>query len=170
MLDEATARATAIHDGAERRLNLLMSRHTETIRRLTEVRDVVTNLVAGEAARGSLEEEVARSVASAGRRRQGAGGRPAGTLAEGRPGPGRAGPAPVGSRRAPARPATGAAPPGPRHRSPAERVPGRQPRPPSRGRPAEPGRARPRAPACQRQHRGRSRPAAGPSRSGPAAR
>jgi cell division septum initiation protein DivIVA len=65
MLDEATARATAIHDGAERRLNLLVARHTETVRRLTEVRDVVTNLVAGEAARGSLEEEVARSVASA---------------------------------------------------------------------------------------------------------
>ncbi len=55
MLDEATARATAIHDGAERRLNLLVARHTETVRRLTEVRDVVTNLVAGEAARGSLK-------------------------------------------------------------------------------------------------------------------
>jgi cell division septum initiation protein DivIVA len=65
MLDEATARATAIHDGAERRLNLLVARHTETVRRLTEVRDVVTNLVAGETARGSLEEEVARSVANA---------------------------------------------------------------------------------------------------------
>jgi F0F1-type ATP synthase membrane subunit b/b' len=62
-LDEATARATAIHDGAERRLNLLMSRHTETLRRLTEVRDVVTSLVAGEADRGSLEDEVARIVA-----------------------------------------------------------------------------------------------------------
>ncbi|HWG61059.1 MAG TPA: hypothetical protein VG253_05035 [Streptosporangiaceae bacterium] len=65
MLDEATARATAIHDGAERRLNLLVARHTETVRRLTEVRDVVTNLVAGEAARGSLEEEVAKATASA---------------------------------------------------------------------------------------------------------
>jgi cell division septum initiation protein DivIVA len=64
-LDEATARATAIHDGAERRLNLLMSRHTEAIRRLTEIRDVVTTLVAGETDRGSLEEEVARAVASA---------------------------------------------------------------------------------------------------------
>jgi len=62
-LDEATARATAIHDGAERRLNLLMSRHTESIRRLTEIRDVVTSLVAGEAERGSLEDEVARIVA-----------------------------------------------------------------------------------------------------------
>lgn len=65
-LDEATARATAIHDGAERRLNLLMSRHTEAIRRLTEIRDVVTSLVAGEADRGSLEDEVARIVAGAG--------------------------------------------------------------------------------------------------------
>jgi cell division septum initiation protein DivIVA len=64
-LDEATARASAIHDGAERRLNLLMSRHTEAIRRLTEIRDVVTTLVAGEAARGSLEEEVNRAVAAA---------------------------------------------------------------------------------------------------------
>ena len=64
-LDEATARATAIHDGAERRLNLLMSRHTEAIRRLTEIRDVVTTLVAGETDRGSLEDEVARAVAGA---------------------------------------------------------------------------------------------------------
>jgi cell division septum initiation protein DivIVA len=64
MLDEATMRASAIHDGAERRLNLLTSRHTETMRRLTEIRDVVTNLVSSETARGSLEEEVAKSVAS----------------------------------------------------------------------------------------------------------
>ena len=80
-LDEATARATAIHDGAERRLNLLTSRHTEAIRRLTEIRDVVTTLVAGEAARGSLEEEVARAVAAASEGSQapaGNGGRPAG--------------------------------------------------------------------------------------------
>jgi cell division septum initiation protein DivIVA len=61
-IDEATARATAIHDGAERRLNLLISRHTETVRRLTEIRDVVTSLVSGEAARGSLEEEVNRAL------------------------------------------------------------------------------------------------------------
>jgi cell division septum initiation protein DivIVA len=61
-LDEATARATAIHEGAERRLNLLISRHTETVRRLTEIRDVVTSLVAGEAARGSLDDEVARAL------------------------------------------------------------------------------------------------------------
>jgi cell division septum initiation protein DivIVA len=90
MLDEATARATAIHDGAERRLNLLVARHTETLRRLTEVRDVVTNLVAGEAARGSLEDEVARSVASAisgsGGAGTGAGPRSAGS-AEGRHAP-----------------------------------------------------------------------------------
>ena len=64
LLDEATMRATAIHDGAERRLNLLTSRHTETMRRLTEIRDVVTNLVASETSRGSLEEEVAKSVAT----------------------------------------------------------------------------------------------------------
>lgn len=64
MLDEATVRASAIHDGAERRLNLLTSRHTETMRRLTEIRDVVTNLVASETSRGSLEDEVAKSVAT----------------------------------------------------------------------------------------------------------
>src|SRR5499427_4736903 len=61
-LDDATARATAIHDGAERRLNLLISRHTETVRRLTEIRDVVTSLVAGEVSRGSLEDEVNRAL------------------------------------------------------------------------------------------------------------
>jgi len=61
-LDDATARATAIHDGAERRLNLLISRHTETVRRLTEIRDVVTGLVSGEVARGSLEDEVNRAL------------------------------------------------------------------------------------------------------------
>jgi cell division septum initiation protein DivIVA len=81
-LDEATARATAIHDGAERRLNLLMSRHTEAVRRLTEIRDVVTSLVAGEADRGSLEDEVARIVTGAvsadGQAARPANGRPAG--------------------------------------------------------------------------------------------
>jgi cell division septum initiation protein DivIVA len=86
-LDEATARATAIHDGAERRLNLLMSRHTEAVRRLTEIRDVVTSLVAGEADRGSLEDEVARIVTGAagadGQPGRPANGRPAGP-AEGR--------------------------------------------------------------------------------------
>jgi len=35
------------------------------MRRLTEIRDVVTNLVSSETARGSLEEEVAKSVATA---------------------------------------------------------------------------------------------------------
>jgi hypothetical protein len=90
-MDEATARATAIHDGAERRLNLLMSRHTEAIRRLTEIRDVVTSLVAGETDRGSLEDEVARAVAGtvagsdsqAGRRSPA--GQPVGQQGNGRP-------------------------------------------------------------------------------------
>lgn len=74
-LDEATARATAIHDGAERRLNLLISRHTETVRRLTEIRDVVTSLVAGEAARGSLDDEVARALGQHSQNHGGADGR-----------------------------------------------------------------------------------------------
>jgi len=77
-LDDATSRATAIHDGAERRLNLLISRHTETVRRLTEIRDVVTSLVSGEVSRGSLEDEVNRALGA----QQGANGA-AGT--DGRP-------------------------------------------------------------------------------------
>ena len=160
MLDEATARATAIHDGAERRLNLLVARHTETVRRLTEVRDVVTNLVAGEAARGSLEEEVARSVASAvpGRRRQRRGGRAAGAGHRGgwhRPAARRT---PAGSRGripswGPANAAADAAAaaagqPGPAERPRPGRVPPRRPAPP-RGGPARRCRQRPRRRAAR---------------------
>ena len=65
VLDEATARATAIHDGAERRLNLLSTRHTDTVRRLTDILDGVQGLVAAEASRMSLEEEVNQSVSRA---------------------------------------------------------------------------------------------------------
>jgi cell division septum initiation protein DivIVA len=65
MLDEATARATAIHDGAERRLNLLSNRHGETIRRLSDILEGVSGLVAAETARPSLEDEVALTVAKA---------------------------------------------------------------------------------------------------------
>src|SRR6202008_4690354 len=64
-LDEATARPPAIHDGAERRLNLLSTRHAETVRRLTDILDGVQGLVAAEAARMSLEEEVNQSVSRA---------------------------------------------------------------------------------------------------------
>ena len=128
VLDEATARATAIHDGAERRLNLLMSRHTEAIRRLTEIRDVVTTLVAGEVARGSLEDEVEKAVATAIGDNKAA-GRPAGPAgpAEGRHAP--AGPAvqagPVGG------PVGGPAPAAAPAQAPAapvgQQVPGRTP-------------------------------------------
>src|SRR6266496_2224475 len=111
VLDEATARATAIHDGAERRLNLLTSRHTEAIRRLTEIRDVVTTLVAGEAARGSMEEEVAKSVANA----IAAGNPGNGGPAEGRHAPASAVPVARGrgpaAEQAKAQPATAAAKP-----------------------------------------------------------
>ena len=65
MLDEATARATAIHDGAERRLNLLSTRHSETVRRLTDILDGVQGLVAAEASRMSLEDEVNQAVSTA---------------------------------------------------------------------------------------------------------
>src|SRR6201992_654025 len=64
-LDEATARAAAIHDGAERRLNLLSTRHGETIRRLTDILDGVSGLVAAETARPSLEDEGDQNVAKA---------------------------------------------------------------------------------------------------------
>jgi cell division septum initiation protein DivIVA len=147
MLDEATARATAIHDGAERRLNLLVARHTETVRRLTEVRDVVTNLVAGEAARGSLEEEVARSVASA-VSTGGGNGAPAAPrqapLAEGRHAPAaaaRPGPAPANGGTTPAAAGSGPAR-GSSHRG--SPVPGEQPASTSASsRPDEPSRPAP---------------------------
>src|SRR4029077_15275645 len=65
VLDEGTARATASHASAERRLNLLSTRHAETVRRLTDILDGVQGLVAAEAARMSLEEEVNQSVSKA---------------------------------------------------------------------------------------------------------
>jgi len=124
MMDEATVRASAIHDGAERRLNLLTSRHTETMRRLTEIRDVVTNLVASETSRGSLEDEVNKSVAStlSAGGGPGAAGARQGAVAEPRRGPtGRAGAREPGQERdkgadMPAPPAPPPAPgPGPGH-------------------------------------------------------
>lgn len=65
MLAESTARSTAINDGAARRLELLSGTHVEAARRLTEIRDVVTELLSRDSARGSLEDEVARAVAAA---------------------------------------------------------------------------------------------------------
>src|SRR4029077_4759582 len=76
-LDEATARATpthdsaaragppAIHAGAERRLTLLSTRHSETIKRLTDILDGVSGLVAAETARMSLEDEGDQNTAKA---------------------------------------------------------------------------------------------------------
>src|SRR6266487_1123558 len=51
------------HDGAERRLNLLSTRHGETIKRLTDILDGVSSLVAAENARMSLEDEVDQATA-----------------------------------------------------------------------------------------------------------
>ena len=65
MLAEATARADAINDGASRRLELLSGTHAEAARRLTEIRDVVTDLLRQDSARGSLEDEVSETVATA---------------------------------------------------------------------------------------------------------
>src|SRR6202012_1924335 len=81
-LDEATARAAAIHDGAERRLNLLSTRHGETIRRLTDILDGVSGLVAAETARPSLEDEVDQNVAKT------IGQKSAESAQPGQPGPG----------------------------------------------------------------------------------
>ncbi|HEY2520400.1 MAG TPA: hypothetical protein VGJ19_09840 [Streptosporangiaceae bacterium] len=123
-LDEATARAAAIHDGAERRLNLLSTRHSETIRRLTDILDGVSGLVAAETARPSLEDEVDQHVAKAMGQKKAEGanagqgapsgaGTPNGAPAPGRPGQG----TPVGDAAAVAaraqRPGPGA-PGGPR--------------------------------------------------------
>src|SRR6266568_7821242 len=60
-----SALASAIHDGAERRLNLLSTRHSETIKRLTDILDGVSGLVAAETARMSLEDEVDQATAKA---------------------------------------------------------------------------------------------------------
>ena len=65
MLAESTARSTAINDGAARRLELLSGTHVEAARRLAEIRDVVTELLSRDSARGSLEDEVAKAVAAA---------------------------------------------------------------------------------------------------------
>jgi len=65
MLAESTARSTAINDGAARRLELLSGTHAEAARRLAEIRDVVTELLSRDSARGSLEDEVAKAVAGA---------------------------------------------------------------------------------------------------------
>src|ERR1019366_1165117 len=116
-LDEATARATAIHDGAERRLNLLMSRHTEAIRRLTEIRDVVTPLVAGETSRESLEDEVNKAVAGVLGHQPTT--KPAAQAAQAGPADGRHSAAAPGPRAAAA--PGGAAPPGPAQGSQAAR-------------------------------------------------
>lgn len=130
-LDEATARAAAIHDGAERRLNLLSTRHGETIRRLTDILEGVSGLVAAETARPSLEDEVDQHVAKA------IGQKTAGGTGNGTGGPGNA-------NAAPARPAgngTQAGDAATRSQRPAPAAPGPSgaPRPDSTGRPAPGG-------------------------------
>src|ERR1700685_2528799 len=86
-LDEATPRATAIHDGAERRLNLLSTRHSETIKRLTDILDGVSSLVTAESARMSLEDEVdqvtAKTIAAGQAGEQAGAARPARAPARG---------------------------------------------------------------------------------------
>jgi cell division septum initiation protein DivIVA len=132
VLDEATARASAIHDGAERRLNLLSTRHAETVRRLTDILDGVQGLVAAEAARMSLEEEVAQSVSKALSMSEAAEAGPADGNGEAAHGPDLTSLAPP----APETMATGAAAP---PRNGAEADTGLPPRPGPAGRPAAPG-------------------------------
>ncbi|HXC85200.1 MAG TPA: hypothetical protein VNV62_25440 [Trebonia sp.] len=132
VLDEATARASAIHDGAERRLNLLSTRHAETVRRLTDILDGVQGLVAAEASRMSLEEEVAQSVTKAISMAEAAESGPAGGNGEAATAPDLASLAPP----APETVATGAALP---PRNGADVGPGLPARPGPVGRPAAPG-------------------------------
>jgi DivIVA domain-containing protein len=107
-LDESTARATAIHDCAERRLNLLSARHSETIKRLSDILDGVSSLVAAETARMSLEDEVDQVTAKTIAAGEPAGARPAGAPA------GASGPAAANGPTAPNGPAGPGGPAGPR--------------------------------------------------------
>jgi cell division septum initiation protein DivIVA len=144
-LDEATARAAAIHDGAERRLNLLSTRHGETIRRLTDILDGVSGLVAAETARPSLEDEVDQHVAKAiGQNKAEGTGAGAGTPSA--PGAGNPGAVPSPGRPGRGTPLGDAAAAGARPQRPGPGVPGGPvpsgaPRPDGAGRtaPGQPG-------------------------------
>jgi cell division septum initiation protein DivIVA len=151
-LDEATARAAAIHDGAERRLNLLSTRHGETIRRLTDILDGVSGLVAAETARPSLEDEVDQHVAkamgqkkaeaasaSAGTPSAPGAGSPNGAAAPGRPAHG----APVGDAARSPRPAPAGPAPRPAPGGPAPRTAPGQPGGPGATGPGAPGQGGP---------------------------
>ena len=155
-LDEATARATAIHDGAERRLNLLSTRHAETIKRLTDILDGVSNLVAAETARMSLEDEVDQATAKAiGASQSDGAPRPAAesTGAPGFAGSGR--PAGPGGLRPTAPQSASARPPGPggpgqgRPTQPSQSPP--VPSPPS-AQPSRPSPSRPSRRLQEKQH------------------
>jgi cell division septum initiation protein DivIVA len=65
VLAEATARADAVHGGTERRLSQLTDGHADVMQRLTAIRDIVTDLVARDTARGPLRDEVASATAAA---------------------------------------------------------------------------------------------------------
>jgi cell division septum initiation protein DivIVA len=168
-LDEATARAAAIHDGAERRLNLLSTRHGETIRRLTDILDGVSGLVAAETARPSLEDEVDQHVARAmGQKKAEAAnagpgappapgaGAPNGAPAPGRPGHG----TPVGDAAAAAARSQRPAPAGPAPR-PAPASPPSRPAPGQAGQPGGPGATGPGGPGGPGQG-GPGQPGTGP--------
>ena len=56
LLGDAERRASTINDGASRRLESLTATHTEAIRRLNEVHDVLGNLLRSDEAAGPFEE------------------------------------------------------------------------------------------------------------------
>jgi hypothetical protein len=62
MLAEATARAAAIHDGAATRTGQLEEGQAEATHGLAGIGSVITSLLAGEAGRGTLPEEVAATM------------------------------------------------------------------------------------------------------------
>lgn len=65
-VDDATARAAAMLAEAERRLNLLSTRHMETVRRLTEIRDDVAALLGPDAAHPPQTTDIAADAGHAG--------------------------------------------------------------------------------------------------------
>jgi hypothetical protein len=61
-LDDASVRAAAVDEGARKRLDAIVALHSETVTRLTQTRDVTTQLLAAEEARGPLADEVTRAL------------------------------------------------------------------------------------------------------------
>jgi cell division septum initiation protein DivIVA len=63
MTDKAAAESAAVHEGAERRLEGLLTLHAQTLSRMMEIRDVMSRSLDAEGERGTLDEEVERALA-----------------------------------------------------------------------------------------------------------